>query len=148
MHTLAHLISLLPFPFTSHFSDEEKKDTLLRVVAPIKAAGVSADRNTAGPAPVQSPVTLYASLLSPSVSVSHKFGKPGQSTTRRRGYLHVVQTSGYNTGKASGATVQINNGEVSLSEGDGLYIIAAEGDQVDIKNVGDKTAELLLFDLD
>lgn len=82
------------------------------------------------------------------MSVSHKFGKPGQGTTRRRGYLHVVQTSGYNTGKASGATVQINDGEVSLSEGDGLYIIAAEGDQVDIKNVGDKTAELLLFDLD
>ncbi|GJJ11398.1 hypothetical protein Clacol_005631 [Clathrus columnatus] len=145
--TVPSIGRLPPKYYTRHFSDEEKKDTLLRVVAPIRAAGVSPEREAAGPAPVQSAVTLYASLLSPSVSVNHKFGPPGQGN-RRRGYLHVIQTSGYNTGKSTGATVQINGGEVILSEGDGLYIIAAEGDQVDIKNVGDKTAELLLFDLD
>lgn len=132
--------------FLSHFSDEEKKDALLRVVAPVKAAGVSVDRQAPGPAPVHSPVTLFASLLSPSASVSHKFGSPIQGP-KRRGYLHVVQTSGYNTGKSTGATVRVN-GNVSLAEGDGLYIVASEGDQVEIENVGDRTAELLLFDLD
>lgn len=145
--TVPSLPRLPPKYFTRHFTDEEKKDKLCRVVAPIKADGVSAERDASGPAPVQSPVTLYSTLLSPSASVSHTFGAAGQSVGKRRGYVHVIQTSGYNTAKATGATVQVNGG-LKLSEGDGTFVIAPEGEKLEITNVGDKTAEVLVFDLD
>ena len=122
-------------------------DKLCRVVAPVKAEGVIAEREATGPAPVHSPVTLFSTLLTPTATVSHTFGAPGQGATKRRGYLHVIQTSGFNTGKATGATVQVNGG-LKLSEGDGAYIVASEGEKLEIKNVGDKVAEFLLFDLD
>jgi len=145
--TLPSVSHLAPKYFTRHFTDEEKTDKLLPVVAPIYATGISNQRVAAGPAPVQSPVTLYASFLSPSATVKHTFGAPIADSSKRYGYLHVIQTSKYNTGKAAGATIQIN-GELKLAEGDATYIEASEGDVVEIVNVGNKTAELLFFDLD
>jgi len=135
-----------PKYFTRHFADEEKQDKWARIVAPVKAEGVLATREGKGPAPVQSPLSLYASLISPSTSLSHTFSAPGQGS-KRRAYVHVVQTSGYNTGKASGATVQVNGG-LQLSEGDGVFAIAGEGEKIEVKNIGDKVAEVLLFDLE
>jgi len=79
--------------------------------------------------------------------VSHTFGAAGQNTGKRRGYIHIIQTSGYNTKKATGATIQINGG-LKLSEGDGSFIVAPEGETLEIANVGGKNAEVLLFDLD
>ncbi|KIJ55565.1 hypothetical protein M422DRAFT_24132 [Sphaerobolus stellatus SS14] len=137
---------LQPKYFTRHFTDEDKKDKLCRVVAPIKAEGVLDQREGTGPTPVQSPVTLFASIISPTIGVTHTFGKPAQGPTKR-GYVHVIQTSGYNTGKATGATVQLNGG-LKLSEGDGAFVVAPEGEQLEIKNVGERAAEVLVFDLD
>lgn len=133
--------------YRSHFSDEEKKDKLVPVVAPVGTEGVLVEREAQGPAPVESNLILYATLLSPSKAVSHLFGAPVQGETLRRGYLHVVQTSGYNTGKATGATVQVNGGLI-LSEGDGAFIEAPQDGKVEIANIGDRVAEVLFFDLD
>jgi len=137
---------LEPKYFTRHFTDEEKMDKWAHIVAPVKAEGVLASREGTGPAPVQSPLSLYASLISPSTTLSHTVSAPGQSP-KRRAYIHVIQTSGYNTGKATGATVQVNGG-LELAEGDGVFAIAGEGEKIEIKNVGDKVAEVLLFDLE
>jgi len=145
--TVPSVSRLEPKYFTRHFSDEDKRDKWARVVAPVKAEGVINEREGSGPAPVQSPVTLYATLLSPSNSLTHKFPTPGDGFKKRRAYVHVIQTSGYNTGKATGATVQLNGG-LQLAEGDGAFAVASEGEKIEVKNVGDKVAEVLLFDVE
>ncbi|KAK7687750.1 hypothetical protein QCA50_008968 [Cerrena zonata] len=136
--------NLTPQYFTRHFTDAEKKDVLVRIVAPSGAEGVAEQREANGPAPVHSPLTLYASLLSPSKSVSH-------ALAQSKGYIHVVQTSGYNPGKATGAKVNIISSDgttLELSEGDGAYVTASAGTELQVNNVGDKVAEVLLFDLE
>ncbi|KDQ08925.1 hypothetical protein BOTBODRAFT_37455 [Botryobasidium botryosum FD-172 SS1] len=60
-----------PAYYTRHFTDDEKRDKLVRVVAPATAQGVSTKPQDTGPAPVQSGVTLHASLLSSSHKVTH-----------------------------------------------------------------------------
>ncbi|KAI8985615.1 RmlC-like cupin [Trametes punicea] len=140
---------LTPQYYTRHFSDEEKKDKWAHIVAPIGASGVVEKREASGPAPVHSPLNLFATLLSPGKSLSHAFFK--SSGAQRKGYVHVVQTSGYNPGEATGAHVRVlgsEGGPVELREGDGAYIMAAPGEEVTVENVGDKVAELLLFDMD
>jgi len=135
---------LTPKYYTRHFSDEEKQDKWARVVARFGLQGVSSEREGEGPAPVQSPVTMYASLLSPKI----KLEKPMEGT---KGYIHVIQTSGYNVGKATGAKVQIGSGdtELTLGEGDGAYIYVGDTrNALGIQNVGDTVAEVVLFDIE
>ncbi|RPD64482.1 pirin domain-containing protein [Lentinus tigrinus ALCF2SS1-7] len=135
---------LSPQYFTRHFADEEKKDGWAHVVAPVDGEGVVEKREAPGPAPVHSPIDLYATLLSQGMKVSHRFA-------RQKGYIHVVQTSGYNTKEASGAQVRVSGAEGSpldLKEGDGAYIMAAPGEEVVVENVGDRVAEVLLFDME
>ena len=135
---------LTPQYFTRHFTDEEKKDRWAHVVAPVGAEGVVEKREASGPAPVHSPLDLYATLLSRGKSLEHAFA-------RGKGYIHVVQTSGYNTKAASGAHVRVSGAEggpVELREGDGAYIVAAPGDKLVVENVGDRVAEIVLFDME
>jgi quercetin 2,3-dioxygenase len=106
---------LQPKYFAHHFTDEEKTDKWARVVAPVGADGVLPVREGEGPAPVQSPLTLYATLLGQNKSLS----KP---LTGKKGYVHVVQTSGYNKGESKGANIKIaskGGEELTLGEGDG-----------------------------
>jgi hypothetical protein len=65
--------------------------------------------------------------------------------------MHVVQTSGYNTGPGTGATVKVKGEggvEAELREGDGTYIFGESGNDIQVENVGGKVAEVLLFDLE
>ena len=128
-----------------HFSDEEKKDRWAHIVAPVTAPGVTEAREAAGPAPVHSPLSLFATLLSPSSSLSHTF-----SPSVSKAYVHIVQTSGYNTGKARGAQVKVRVGdsEVVFGEGDGGYVIAEPGKDITVDNTGDRVAEILLFEME
>lgn len=133
----------------SHFSDEEKKDKWARVVAPVDSEGVVEKREGSGPAPVHSPLTLYASLISPTTTLSHTL-HAASTSPNRKAYVHVVQTSGYNAGKASGARVKISgpSGDaLELQEGDGAYVMADAEVTLDVQNIGDRTAEVLLFDI-
>ncbi|KAJ7036607.1 RmlC-like cupin domain-containing protein [Mycena alexandri] len=136
---------LSPKYFTRHFTDDEKRDAWVRVVAPVDAEGVQKDvREGTGPAPVQSPLTLYATLLTDGKSVK-------QTMVGSKGFIQVVQTSGFNDKTATGATVKIISGsgvEAELSEGDGAYLYFTNGGELMVRNIGDKTAELLLFDLE
>lgn len=135
---------LSPKYYTRHFSDEEKQDKWARVVAPFGSQGTNSEREGKGPAPVQSPVTMYASVLSPKT----KLEKPMEGP---KGYIHVVQRSGYKAGKATGAWVKIscgNTAAVTLREGDGTYLfVGLPGSVLEVQNVGDAVAEVLLFDL-
>ncbi|KAG6811077.1 hypothetical protein H0H92_009105 [Tricholoma furcatifolium] len=145
--SLPHTSRLTPKYFTRHFTDEEKKNKWARIVAPVEAEGVLDTREGTGPAPVHSPLTLYATL-------AEKGQKLEQQLKGKKGYVHVVQTSGYNTGKATGATVRVGGArsseELELKEGDGAYIDLGKGGAATfvLENIGDKTAEVLLFDLE
>jgi len=134
---------LPPKYYTRHFSDEEKQDKWAHIVAPaIKDNQEVVDKREAtGPAPVHSPLDAFATILSPTASLSH-------TAKRTNVYAHVIQKSGYNTGTATGATVKIDVGgdSVQLREGDGVYITLTPGSKVDVENVGEKESELLLFD--
>jgi len=98
---------------------------------------------------VHSPLTLYATLLSPLTTLSHDF--TSASEYHRKGYIHVVQTSGYNTGNSSGAHIKVSGAdgvEIELKEGDGAYMdVYGNEATVVVENLGDKVAEVLLFDL-
>jgi quercetin 2,3-dioxygenase len=85
-------------------------------------------------------------ILSPSTSLLHTF-----AASSSRGYIHVIQTSGCNPKAANGNPVKISGGdgvEHVLREGDGAYISAATGKELRVENVGDRNAEVLLFDLE
>ncbi|PSR80355.1 hypothetical protein PHLCEN_2v6740 [Hermanssonia centrifuga] len=141
---------LSPQYFTRHFPDEEKRDKWAQIVAPVGADGVVEKREASGPAPVHSPLSLYASLISPSITLSHTL-PAASKTSQRKAYIHVVQTSGYNPGKADGAHVKVGgpDGEsVELREGDGSYIMIDAGSTMEVQNIGDKVAEVLLFDVE
>lgn len=122
-------------------------------MAPVSSSGVTDEREGTGPAPVQSPLTLYSSLISPGVSLAHTF--PTETFTsvngsERKAYIHVVQTSGYNPSEATGATVTLSGEgtELTLREGDGAYIRGDAGAELKISNVGDRVVEVLLFDVE
>ncbi|KAJ6549108.1 hypothetical protein DFH09DRAFT_1087175 [Mycena vulgaris] len=136
---------LTPKYFTRHFSDEQKRDVWARIVAPVDAPGVRRDsREGEGPTPVQSPLTLYATLLSEGKDLV-------QAMSGSKGYIHVVQTSGYNTGSAAGATVKVFGAagvEWVLKEGDGAYMYFDGAQDLKVENVGEGTAEVLLFDIE
>ncbi|KAG8903918.1 hypothetical protein FRB99_002575 [Tulasnella sp. 403] len=83
---------LTPKYFTRHFTDAEKLDKLVTVVAPIDAEGVVDEREAKGPAPAQSTVTFKATILSPGKTVEHTFPTAADGQPARKGYIHVVQT--------------------------------------------------------
>jgi redox-sensitive bicupin YhaK (pirin superfamily) len=152
--TQVHFLQIWAFPsvaglqpkyFTRRFTDDEKRDVWARVVAPVDAAGVLQDkREGTGPAPVQSPLTLYATLLGAGRNLT-------QAITGSKAYIHVVQTSGYNAGVASGAAIRVFGDagvERVLKEGDGAYIHFDDAVDLRVENVGEITAEVLLFDLE
>lgn len=139
---------LSPSYYTRHFTDVEKRDRWAHIVAPVGAESVMDEREAVGPAPVHSPLNAFATLLSPTKKLAYSFF---QSSEEHKGYVHVVQTSGYNTKEASGAHVRVlggGKGSVDLKEGDGVYIAAAPGARLILENVGERIAEVLLFDME
>ncbi|KAI0027560.1 RmlC-like cupin domain-containing protein [Vararia minispora EC-137] len=134
---------LKPQYFTRHFTDDEKKDRWAKIVAPLGDDDVSTDREAAGAAPVHAPLALYASLVSPGRAVAH-------TAQRHKAYLHLIQTSGYNPGNATGGavTVSVAGQQTTLREGDGCYVHLTPGVEIKVENTGDRIAEVVLFDLE
>jgi redox-sensitive bicupin YhaK (pirin superfamily) len=85
---------LTPSYYTRHFTDAQKRDTLLKVVAPIDAADVADKREADGPTPVHAQLSVYATILSPGKSVTHTFPAPGAGQTARKAFIHCIQNSG------------------------------------------------------
>ena len=152
---------LKPNYYTRHFSDEEKRGKLVHVVGPLGAEGVEDEREAKGAAPVHSWLGMWASLLPTHQEVTHRISSafnPALSTGThvKKVYIHLVQSSGYNT-KASythadAAKVEVTDGAggvVVLGEGDGVFVDGGkEGDVVNVKSVGGREAEFVLFEMD
>lgn len=138
---IPHTRGLSPAYFTRHFSDAEKLNKWARVVAPVGADGVEEKREAVGPAPVHSALTMYASLI-------EKGFRAKREIKGRKGYVHVVMTSGYKEGPGKGAAVRLTSGteSVTLREGDGAYL--AGNGALAVENVGETRAEVVVFDLD
>ena len=67
----------------------------------------------------------------------------------KKSYVHVIQTSGYNERQATGDSVKEGGDEVKLREGDGAYVdVKKRGAILEVENVGDRAAELVVFDLE
>ncbi|KAI0796174.1 pirin domain-containing protein [Abortiporus biennis] len=136
---------LSPQYFTRHFTDEEKKDKFVKVVSHTSDPEVEEKRDGSGPAPIHSPLTLYASLLSPGSIVN-------QTINQSKAFIHVIQSSGYNGGMPNGGSIRVNK-ETELREGDGAYIARTDiafpdgGNELVIENVGRSVIEVLLFSL-
>ncbi|KAF8606063.1 pirin domain-protein domain-containing protein-containing protein [Ceratobasidium sp. AG-I] len=145
---LPHTARLTPRYYARSFAAKEKRDKLSLVVAPIGTQGVVDERNGQGPIPIHSHLALWATIMSRNKTLSHPYRvEPWPGSFVRCAYVHVAQTSGYNTKEATGATVQLND-YVKLREGDGAFVHIAQGDHsLDIANVGDRDAEVLVFDL-
>lgn len=100
---------------------------------------------------------MSASLLAPGSSVSHTVSppfNPSAQTTTKRVYVHLVQSSGYNTRAsythADAARVKVGGDKgVLLGEGDGVFIDGGKaGDVIGFESVGGSEAEFVLFEMD
>lgn len=139
---------LKPTYYTRHFTEAEKENKLVQIVAPLSSTPEVIDaRDGSGPVPIHAGVSVYASILAPSSTVTHTFPAPVDNETTRKAYIHVIQTSGYNTKTSKGATIRVNGG-VELSEGDGAFATGGQGDVLEIENTGDRKAEFLVFDIE
>jgi len=154
-----HLLQIWSFPthpgltpkyYNRHFSDTEKMDKWCKVVAPVGSEGVTDQREADGPTPVHSMLTMYATILEPGKGKQREMGVDLKGS---KAYIHVIQKSGYNPGKASGGSVKVSSGdgeELVLREGDGAYIQVdrAGTAALEVENVGDRVAEVVLVDMD
>ncbi|KIO24138.1 hypothetical protein M407DRAFT_77373 [Tulasnella calospora MUT 4182] len=135
--------SLSPKYFTRNFPDSDKVDNLLKVVAPVGSEGVKEERESAGPAPVHSQVTVYATIVSAAKAVIHTLP---DGTGVQRAYIQIPQSSGYNRSTARGSRMRLNN-DLEIAEGDGVFVWGQPGEQIRMENIGETPAEALLFDL-
>ncbi|XP_014556432.1 hypothetical protein COCVIDRAFT_99791 [Bipolaris victoriae FI3] len=127
---------LKPHYETKKFSDEEKKDRLVRIMEYTDRLSKSE-----GAIGLQADLSMDASILAPGKKVVHEIVAEGP----RKLFAHVVM-GGRTQPKTGGAQIKI--GETILGEGDGAYIDGAKGPgKVEIESVGDKEAEFLLFDM-
>ena len=129
-----------------HFSDAEKRDRVVTVVAPPGHPGVTEDREGTGPAPVHSDLAMHATILSPGSAVKHTF-----SPATKRAYVHYITTS-YRSPRHEQAqpTLELTAGTTTLklAEGDGAFVEGSiSGAQLQLSNTGTQDAELLIWDL-
>ncbi|WWC64266.1 uncharacterized protein I303_106876 [Kwoniella dejecticola CBS 10117] len=147
---------LEPKYLTRHFTDERKKDRLAHIVAPVGYEGVQEVRECEGLTPIHAPLHFFASLLSPSKSVTHTLLPSINGKATKKLYIQLIQSSGYNTESAAkdgknGPLVQISSGAQSakLGEGDGVFITSGKtGEEVIIENVGNRVGEVVVFEMD
>lgn len=155
---------LPPRYYTTHASDESKRNSLVTLIKPISTFTPQQAQLT-GLLPPGSPIPSYStlvtrtSILSPNSSVTHVIGSDSAAEpgTQRWVYVHLAQLSGYKDpdfpegGIKGEATISLTDGsgkEYKLAEGDGAYIKGGRaGEGLEIKSVGGREAEFVLFDL-
>ncbi|KAK4048075.1 hypothetical protein OIO90_005976 [Microbotryomycetes sp. JL221] len=149
-----HTSGLKPAYYNRHFPRDTKLNKLVKVVAKKGTEGVIDQRdNASGPTPVNSNLTMFATVLEPGKTLQHEL-----ADDTVRAYVHLAMKSGYRRPEQSaadayadgGAHVTVNEGLV-LEEGDGAFIkidkTAGEGKTLTFKNVAEKDAEFVLFEM-
>lgn len=135
--------------YARHFSDSEKLDKIIRIVAPPRDASVTDEREGPGPIPIHADIRVSAGLLTPGNQVSHV---TGSSTTKT--LLHSIMKSGYRKPDENaikgGAKLTVSSGDqhAELEEGDSLFIEGKLKEDLLIDSGGGKNAEFLLFEME
>ena len=135
---LPHTEGLPPQYHTQHWSDEDKQGKLALILS-------SDGRN--GSIPINSRISVYASILSEGQSVQLHVA------AGHRVYVHVVMdVTGFDSEKRQ-TSVEMNGGQLTLLDGDGCFV-----ELVDERLPGQltftghsssaKAAEMLVFDID
>lgn len=127
---------LKPHYETKKFTDEEKTDSLVRIMEYTDRLGDN--KHAIG---LQADLSMDASILSPGKKVTHDLVAEGP----RKLFAQVIMSKRAQP-KEGGAKIKI--GETILGEGDSAWIDGVSGPgKVDVESVGDKPAEFLLFDM-
>ena len=130
---------LEPHYETKKFTDEQKKDKLVRIMEYTQRLGDKKGEDA--PIGLDADLNMDASILSPGKSVTHEVVAEGP----RKIFVQLVMTKRAQP-KEGGAKIKI--GDTVIGEGDGAYIEGAQGGgKIEVESVGDKPAEFLLFDL-
>eukprot|EP01114_Cavostelium_apophysatum_P014360 TRINITY_DN3703_c0_g1_i1.p1 TRINITY_DN3703_c0_g1~~TRINITY_DN3703_c0_g1_i1.p1 ORF type:complete len:262 (-),score=38.98 TRINITY_DN3703_c0_g1_i1:46-831(-) len=116
---------LKPAYNTMRFTDEQKHNTLLKIVS-----GEEGDKHIL----VNNDIHVFASILDKGVKLKHVLRR---DQTTRRAYVQLVQTK-------TNSSIRVN--DVELNEGDGAFVVDVE--ELTIEGTGDSPAEFLLFDLE
>ncbi|KAF9729375.1 hypothetical protein PMIN06_011479 [Paraphaeosphaeria minitans] len=129
---------LAPHYETKKFTDEQKKDTLVRIMEDTSRLGEKTDTSPIG---LQADLSMDASILSPGKTVTHEIVAEGPRKIFLQNIMH-----GRTQPKQGGAKIKV--GDVVLGEGDGAYVEGLAGPgKVEVESVGDKPAEFLIFDM-
>lgn len=143
-----YVSGLKPNYYGRHFSDEEKTDKIVLVVAPPEDNGVVEERDAKGPVPVHANIHVSASILTPGSEVSHT---STSGTTKT--LVHNIMRSGYRKPAEApingGARLKISNGSniVDLEEGDSVFITGKLENQLKFESSGPNNAEFLIFEM-
>ncbi|TCD69073.1 hypothetical protein EIP91_008971 [Steccherinum ochraceum] len=141
--------NLQPQYYTRHFTDDEKRDRWVRIVAPVGTEGVIDKREAIGPTPIHSSVSVYVTVLSRGASISYTVS-PSHGNPRKI-YVHFIESPGYDPDKAAFGQIGIagsEGAETELREGDGAYIVAEGGAYITVSNTGPEHAEVVLFEVE
>jgi quercetin 2,3-dioxygenase len=110
---------------TIEYSDNKKQGKLCEIVS---------SENVEGSIPIQSNARVFVTLLKKNEKVEHKIQKG------RKIYLHLIDRAN--------ASVSLNNSEVVLNAGDGVFIeLKDEEETLTIQGESDSRNELLVFDV-
>lgn len=109
---------LKPHYKTKKFTDEMKKDKLVRIMEYTER--LNDENDPEAPIGLQADVSMDASILAPGKKVVHDIVTEGP----RKVYLHVIM-GGRKQPKEGGAKIRVGN--VVLGEGDGAYVDGAQG---------------------
>ncbi|CAG8440235.1 7160_t:CDS:2 [Ambispora gerdemannii] len=120
---------LAPEYHTKSFTDTEKTNSLVHIIAPVS-------KNNNSTIGIHTDFNMYASILEPGHSVNHVV--QGEGSTSRRLYVHLASTGGQ---------IKVSGKEL-LKQGDGAFFTDVLPDEeILFENVGDKNGEFILFDL-
>lgn len=139
---------LKPNYYGRHFSDEEKTNKLVKIVAPPEDDGVIEKRAAEGPVPVHANLRVSSSILTPQSKLEHE-STPGTTKT----LVHNIMRSGYIKPRdkhiEGGAKVKISydNDTVELEEGDSVFITGKLEKPLAFESTGPKNAEFLVFEM-
>lgn len=117
-----------PNYYLRHFSAASKTDKLLQILGATTDAEVQDKRIADGPTPVHANMRVWASILTPGKTLTHKLR---DDTTKV--YVHNTFASGYRGPKDApaldAAHISMTGGgeQTILQEGDGLYGFSEPG---------------------
>ncbi|OZJ05393.1 hypothetical protein BZG36_02019 [Bifiguratus adelaidae] len=127
-----------PKYYTKSFSDEQKQNTLAKLISPKGSKPFDADT-----IPIHEDFYMFASIVDAGKNVEYNVQAPlaADKQTPRRVYIHLTHTGGE-------LSIEADRNKQVLKQGDGAFITEVHpGDRLVFSNPGENKAEFVLFDM-